>query len=164
MTNAEHNQKKFQTFEDLETYQAARAFRVKMYGFARRLPDFEKFGLCSQMRRAAVSLINNIAEGDGRFHYPDQAKFGLQARGSLQELIDDLNVCSDENYVATEEINNLKQQAWRVLSLINGYLRYLRNQQTGKFSNLREPSPPYTTSNDDPLAGPDLDSPDDFRV
>lgn len=164
MINVERNQKEFQTFEDLETYQVARAFRVKMYAVARRLPDFEKFGLCSQMRRAAVSLTNNIAEGHGRFHYADQAKFGLQARGSLQELIDDLNICNDENFLPADEINNLKQQAWRVLSLINGYLRYLRNQQSGKFSNLRESSPPYTTSNDDPLAGLDLDSPDDTIV
>ena len=54
------------------------------------------------MRRAAVSLTNNIAEGHGRFHFLDQIKFMLQARGSLEELIDDLNVCEDEQYLAAD--------------------------------------------------------------
>jgi four helix bundle protein len=67
-----------------------------MYGVARKLPESEKFGMVSQVRRAAVSLPNNIAEGHGRFHYLDQIKFMLQARGSLEELLDDLNVCEDE--------------------------------------------------------------------
>src|SRR5437879_2259452 len=92
-------EKSFRTFEDLEVYQVARAFRMSMYGVARRLPDFEKFGLASQIRRAAVSLTNNIAEGHGRYHYLEQIKFTLQARGSLEELIDDLNICDDESYL-----------------------------------------------------------------
>ena len=92
--------KQYQTFEDLEAYKAAREFRKAMYGVSRRLPGFEKFELASQIRRAAVSLTNNIAEGHGRFHYLDQIKFMLQARGSLQELIDDLNVCEDEELPA----------------------------------------------------------------
>lgn len=120
---------RFQTFEDLETYQVAREFRKAMYGVARRLPDFEKFGLVSQIRRAALSLTNNISEGHGRYHYPDQIKFLLQARGSLEELIDDLNVCLDEKYLPPAEIETLKQQGWRTLNIINGYGRYLRQKK-----------------------------------
>src|SRR6267142_3663985 len=102
---------RFQTFEDLECYKAAREFRKKMYAVNRRLPDFEKFELASQIRRASVSLTNNISEGHGRFHFLDQIKFMLQARGSLQELIDDLNVCEDEEYLTNAEIEALKQEA-----------------------------------------------------
>jgi four helix bundle protein len=119
---------KFQTFEDLEVYKAARAFRKEMYAVNRRLPDFEKYELGSQIRRAAVSLTNNMAEGHGRFHYPDQIRFFLHSRGSLEELIDDLNVCLDENYLASAEVEGLKEQAFGVLALLNGYLRYLRSQ------------------------------------
>src|SRR6266542_4179037 len=118
------------TFEDLEVYQLAREFRKSMYAVARRLPDIEKFGLASQMRRAAVSLTNNIAEGHGRYHYPDQIKFLLQARGSLEELIDDLNVCLDENYLPAAEIETLKSLGWRTLNVINGYGRFLRQKKT----------------------------------
>src|SRR2546427_2897318 len=88
--------KTFRTFEDLESYQVAREFRKAMYGVGRRLPCIEKFGLASQIRRAALSLTNNIAEGHGRYHYLEQIRFTLQSRGSLQELIEDLNACADE--------------------------------------------------------------------
>ena len=71
----EGNDEHFRTFEDLEVYKAARDFRNAMYDVTRRLPDFEKYELASQIRRAAVSLTNNIAEGHGRFHY--STKSGL---------------------------------------------------------------------------------------
>ena len=129
------------TFEDLEVYQRAREFRKAMYRLARELPDFEKFGLASQVRRAAVSLTNNIAEGHGRFHFPDQIKFTLQARGSLEELIDDLNVCDDEQYLVTDQIVLLKGQGWRVRQLIDGYIRYLRSQANSAKTSVREESP-----------------------
>src|SRR6266516_6371217 len=115
----------FQTFEDLEVYKVARQFRKVMYAVTRRLPDFEKYDLGSQIRRASVSLTNNIAEGHGRYHFADQVRFFLGSRGSLQELVDDLNVCADENYLGAEKIETLKGEAWRVLGLINGYLRSL---------------------------------------
>jgi four helix bundle protein len=120
--------RKFQTFEDLDVYQSAREFRKAMYAVTRRLPDFEKYDLGSQIRRAGVSLTNNIAEGHGRFHYPDQIRFFLHSRGSLQELVDDLNVCLDENYLPGNETAELKKQALGVLTLINGYLRHLRSR------------------------------------
>jgi hypothetical protein len=68
----------FRTFEDLEVYKSSREFRKAMYGVAKRLPDIEKFGLAGQIRRAAVSLTNNIAEGHGRFHFLDQIRFNLK--------------------------------------------------------------------------------------
>ncbi len=120
----------FKTFEDLEAYKAAREFRKEMYKkVTRGLPSFEKFELASQIRRAAVSLTNNISEGHGRFHFPDQIRFMLQARGSLQELLNDLNVCSDENYLTSLEVTRLKGQGFSVLRLLNGYLRWLRDQK-----------------------------------
>jgi len=119
---------KFQTFEDLEVYKSARELRKAMYAVSRSLPDFEKYELGRQIRRAAVSLTNNMAEGHGRFHYPDQIRFFLHSRGSLEELVDDLNVCLDENYLCGEETEKLKERARGVLILINGYLRHLRSR------------------------------------
>jgi four helix bundle protein len=139
----------FRTFEDLEVYQAAREFRQAMYAVTRRLPDFEKFGLASQIRRAAVSLTNDIAEGHGRYHYLEQIKFSLQARGSLEELIDDLNICDDEHYLPPIEGTSRKEQGWRVYQLLNGYIRYLRDRKTGAGSELHESSPAYDLTDDD---------------
>lgn len=135
---ADGQRDKFRTFEDLEVYQLAREFRKRMYGVTRRLPDFEKFELASQIRRAAVSLTNNMAEGHGRYHFADQVRFFLGSRGSLQELVDDLNVCDDEKYLEGDKVGELKSEAWRVLGLINGYLHYLRDRKAEDRSSVRE--------------------------
>jgi four helix bundle protein len=111
-----------------------------MYRVTKRLPEIEKFGLANQMRRAAVSLTNNIAEGHGRYHYLDQIKFTLHSRGSLEELLDDLNVCEDEQYLVSEEIASLKEDGWRVRQLIDGYVRYLRQQNAASKSLVRDAS------------------------
>ena len=149
MKRTEAEAKHYQTFEDLEVYQVAREFRKAVYRVAKRLPEEEKFGLASQIRRAAVSLTNNIAEGHGRFHFLEQIKFILQARGSLEELLDDLNVCEDEAYLAAQESETLKQEGWRVHKLINGYIRFLRSRTTGDSSRVREGSSDYDLDEDD---------------
>src|SRR4051812_25695053 len=112
MKRTESEAKPYQTFEDLEVYRVAREFRKVMYRVAKTLPNEEKFGLSSQIRRAAVSLTNNIAEGHGRFHFLEQIKFILQARGSLEELLDDVNVCEDEEYLVRTEIHKLREDGW----------------------------------------------------
>ena len=150
--NAIPERKEFPTFEDLDVYQEAREFRKKMYAVTRRLPDFEKYDLGSQIRRAAVSLTNNIAEGHGRYHFADQVRFFLGSRGSLQELVDDLNVCEDEKYLPNDEVAELKKEAWHVLGLINGYLRYLRDRKADERSIVREGDDTLTVDDDDALA------------
>ncbi len=134
----EHQDTRFRTFDDLDVYKKAREFRKRMYAAARKLPDFEKYELGRQIRRASVSLTNNIAEGHGRYHYLDEIKFQLQSRGSLAELIDDLNVCQDEDYLSAVEIVELKEQAKEVQRLINGYIRFLRSRKSGVSPTVRE--------------------------
>ena len=150
MKRTENEVRRYQTFEDLEVYQVAREFRKAMYRVAKQLPEEEKFGLISQVRRAAVSLTNNIAEWHGRFHFLEQIKFMLQSRGSLEELMDDLNVCADEQYLANAEIEKLKQEAWRVHKLINGYIRFLRSR-VGDPSRVQE-SPSDNELSEDELS------------
>jgi four helix bundle protein len=140
MKRTENEAKRYQTFEDLEVYQVAREFRKMMYRVARLLPEDETFALASQIRRPAVSLTNNIAEGHGRFHFLEQIKFMLQARGSLEELLDNLNVCTDETYLSEDEIQKLKSEGWRVHKLINGYIRFLRGRAAGDSSRIAEAS------------------------
>ena len=138
MKGTENEAKPYQTFEDLDVYQVTREFRKAMYRVAKRLRQEEKFGLTSQIRRAAVSLTNNIAEGHGRFHFLEQIKFMLQSRGSLEESLDDLNVCEDEAYLPIQEIESLRQKGWRVHKLINGYVRFLRRRASGNSTHVRE--------------------------
>ena len=125
MTNLKETTK-YKTFEDLEIYKLAREFRKKIYSLAKKLPEYEKYNLAGQMRRAAVSLTNCIAEGHGRFHYQENIQFLRQSRGSLEEIIDDINVCIDESYADLDRLNKLKQEGYIVLKRLNGYIKYLR--------------------------------------
>jgi four helix bundle protein len=70
-------------FKDLEVWKAARDLRREFYILAKVLPDVEKYGLASQIRRAATSVTANIAEGFGRYGYQENAQSCRQARGSL---------------------------------------------------------------------------------
>src|ERR1019366_702433 len=84
--------------DDFELYRVSREFRKKTYRLVRLLPPEEKYALANQMRRAAVSVSNNIAEGHGRWHFLENIQFCRISRGSVDELIDDFNTCQDENY------------------------------------------------------------------
>ena len=120
---------RFKTFEDLEAYKAAREFRKKIYKLIKELHAEEKFNLAGQMRRAATSLTNNISEGHGRYHYQENIQFCRQSRGSLCELLDDLNICIDEGYFPRDFLDNLKSEGALVLKLLNGYIAYLRRRK-----------------------------------
>ena len=145
------SEKSFKTFEDLEVWRTAREFRGRVYALSKRLPDHEKYNLISQMRRAALSLTNNIAEGHGRFHYQENIQFLRQSRGSLEELIDDLTLCADEGYFAQEEIAEARQAASHVRILLNGYIRYLKEKKASNVNTLREPPAAYGEDDDDDL-------------
>jgi four helix bundle protein len=119
----------YKTFEDLELYKTAREFRKAIYNLIKSLPDEEKFNLVSQMRRAATSLTNNIAEGNGRYHYQESIQFCRQARGSLAELIDDINICIDQKYFPEKKMNELKQKAHEINKLLNGFIAYLKRSK-----------------------------------
>ena len=117
------------SFEDLEVYKSAREFRKKIFALVKKLPMDEKHNLMSQMRRAATSLTNNIAEGHGRYHYRENIQFCRQSRGSLSELMDDLNICMDENYFPEPYHNELKQHAYEINKQLNGYISYLKRRK-----------------------------------
>ncbi len=119
----------FNSFEDLEVYKAAREFRKKIYQLIKELPNEEKYNLAGQMRRAALSLTNNIGEGHGRFFYQENIQFCRISRGSLMELIDDLNVCIDEGYFPLAHMEELKAEGYTVNKMLNGYIAYLKKRK-----------------------------------
>ncbi len=116
--------------EDFELYKAARDFRRQIYELLPHLPSAEKYCLDQQLRRAAVSVTNNIAEGHGRWHYRENIQFCRMARGSLEEVIDDLTVFEDQHYGNTAVVSTLKEQAYQLIARINGYIGYLKKSQT----------------------------------
>lgn len=120
------------SFEDLEVYKSAREFRKKIFALIKKLPPDEKHNLMSQMRRAATSLTNNMAEGHGRYHYQENIPFLRQSRGSLEELIEDIIICLDENYAPEAELKALKAEAYHLVHRMNGYIAYLRNRKASE--------------------------------
>lgn len=120
--------------DDFELYRCARSYRKEVYRVVRQLPSEEKYCLGSQMRRAAISITNNIAESPGRWYYQENKRFCRIARGSVEETIDDLNVCLDENYGDSAQVQSLKSSAQELIARINGYLAYLERSKQGQDS------------------------------
>ena len=118
--------------DDFELYRLAREFRKKVYRAIKQLPAPERHCLDPQMRRAALSITNNIAEGHGRWHYRENIHFCGIARGSIDEILDDLNTCLDEGYGDPAFLEGLKDEAYILIRRVNGYMAYLRKTQQGK--------------------------------
>ena len=145
----EENVKIYRSFEELDVYKSAGELRKELYRLAKSLPDSEKFNLNLQIRRAVVSLTNNLADGHGRFHYPDNIRFVLISLGSLEELMDDLNVCEDEAHAASDRLTLLRAHCTSLLRQLNGYIRYLRDSKAGASLSLHEEAVPYQVDKSD---------------
>lgn len=117
-------------FEKLEVYRAAKKFRARVNKLVVLLPKDEEYRLKSQMRRVALSITNCLAEGHGRYSFKDRMHFCHESRGSLQEVVDDISECADLSYARNEHLEDLRNDAHRLLQLIDGYIRYLRKQHT----------------------------------
>jgi four helix bundle protein len=117
--------------DDFELYKVAREFRKRCYCLMKQLPPAEKYALANQMRRAALWVTNDIAEGHGRWHYQESIQFCRIARGSIDELIDDFNTCTDEGYGDQALANQLKIEAYELIRRINSYIAYLKRTKQG---------------------------------
>jgi four helix bundle protein len=117
--------------DDFDLYKCTREFRKRVYRLVRQLPPEEKYALANQMRRAAVSVSNNVAEGHGRWHYQENIQFCRVSRGSVDEWIDDFNVCQDEGYGDQTLVSHLKTEAYDLIRRINSYIAYLKRTKQG---------------------------------
>ena len=91
------------SFEGLEVWQIGKNIVMEIYQLTAYLPKEEAFVLTPQIRRAALSVPANIAEGFGRYHYLDKAKFYLNARGSLYELKSHLFIAQELGYFSQSQ-------------------------------------------------------------
>jgi four helix bundle protein len=121
------------SFEDLQCWQACRALRI----FIRRkviplMPKEEIYRLADQLIRCSQSTTANIAEGYGRFHYLDNAKFCSNSRGSCWETLDHLITANDEGLISGELLAEGREIVNHAVKVTNGYISYL--QRTAKDS------------------------------
>lgn len=110
--------------KDLDAWKVARQLVTDVYVATRRLPDEERFGLTSQMRRAAVSIASNIAEGYGRGTRQEYIHYVRLARGSAAELETQVILCGDLEYPLDSP--TLHDNLARCRQLLNGLLRALQ--------------------------------------
>jgi four helix bundle protein len=105
-----------QSFKDLLIWQKSHALVLDVYKLTRRLPREELFGLTSQMRRAAVSVPANIAEGFKRRGKPDKARHMNIAQGSLEELQYYFVLCADLSYLPADPVKDRANEVGRMLT------------------------------------------------
>jgi four helix bundle protein len=116
------------TFEDLEAWQAARELTNEAYRLSRREPLSRDFGLCDQLRRAALSVMNNIAEGWESLHLAEKKQFNNWARRSCGEVRSMSYVLLDSEFINTEEQQALLKFCIRAGKLVSGLIRSLDNR------------------------------------
>ncbi len=116
-------------FTDLNAWREAHKLVLMIYGATKEFPRSESFGLVSQMRRSAVSITSNIAEGFSRRSYKDKGKFYVTAQGSLTELQNQLLVAKDVGYLAADEHEKIFSQTVVSHKLINGLIKSSRKYE-----------------------------------
>ncbi|MCY7311554.1 MAG: four helix bundle protein [Chitinophagaceae bacterium] len=116
-------------FETLALWKKVREFKNEVSKEARKLPPEEKFRLTDQLIRSSRSINALISEGHGRFTYPDQIHYCVQARGSLTETINHLIDSLDEGYISQEKLNQFRLKRKEIERLLNGYLIFLRKKR-----------------------------------
>jgi four helix bundle protein len=109
------------SFTDLEVWKKAGILRNNIFNLVKSFPFEEKNRLTDQI---ICSIRNNISEGHGRFHYADNAKFLINARGSAAETIDHLFIALDNKYTDQNVFESFKQDCEECMKMINGYISY----------------------------------------
>ena len=114
-------------FEDIVAWQKAHQFVVMVYRSTKSFPDFEKFGLCSQFQRAAVSIAANIAEGYKKLSKADKLRFYNIAQGSLEECRYYCILAKDLGYIDESTFQQLVQAILETSYLLNSYVKGVVN-------------------------------------
>ena len=117
---------KIQYFTDLDAWKEGHKLVLAIYEITKNFPKNETFGLVSQMRRCAVSITSNIAEGFSRQSYKEKIQFYSIAQGSVTELQNQLLIVKDVRYLSDEKFNEISPQTIKVHKIVNGLIKKSR--------------------------------------
>lgn len=107
------------SFEKLDVWKKSKDFTVNIYQVTANFPSAEKFGLVSQLRRAAVSVSSNIAEGSSRTSNKDQARFYIMAYSSAVEILNQLIISKDLEFLSEGNYKELRSDIEDITAMIN---------------------------------------------
>ncbi|MDP2336285.1 MAG: four helix bundle protein [Bacteroidota bacterium] len=114
------------TFREIKVWQKAMDFVTKMYRSTKKFPQDELFGLTSQMRRCAVSIPSNIAEGFGRRSSNDFKRFLQISMGSLFELETQLEIAKNLEYMDESQFNNLYNDLREIEIMLSSFINSIK--------------------------------------
>jgi four helix bundle protein len=121
------------TFEDLEAWKAGRELRIFVFRQINPiLLQKKEFDLADQIKRASRSVTHNIAEGHGRYHFLDNYRLCSLARGSLNEVLDQLITCSDDSLIEEAIYLEGRRHFDTTLRILNGYMSWLQRSAKAK--------------------------------
>ena len=114
---------KIKSFTDLDAWKEGHKIVLEIYKITKQFPKEELFGLTNQIRRAAVSITSNIAEGFSRNSYKEKLQFYSISLGSLTEIQNQLLVAKDIGYITKEEFDVIAGQTVTVNKITNGLIK-----------------------------------------
>ena len=117
---------KYFRFERLEVWQLARKFADEIYKITRKFPKDELFGIVSQLRRAGISILLNIAEGSDRKSDIEFRRFLRISLTSLEEVISALYISLDQKFIKQDEFNKLYDKGSELAAKLNALIRSLK--------------------------------------
>ena len=115
------------SFKDIKAWQFAHQFVIDVYKHTREFPETERFGLCSQFQRAAVSIAANIAEGYKKLSKPDKLRFFNISQGSLEECRYYCILSRDLGYIDETAYQQLVQTILDTSYMLNAYIKGVVN-------------------------------------
>ncbi len=120
-------EKKIQSFTDLNAWKESHKFVLLVYRKTASFPKEEVFGITNQIRRAAVSIVSNIAEGFGRQSYKEKVQFYSIAQGSNLEIQSQMLVARDLGFLKEKDFQEIADQSIAVGKLLSGLIRATKN-------------------------------------
>jgi four helix bundle protein len=100
-----------------------------VYSLTTQFPSEEKYGIVQQIRRAAISVASNLSEGTGRYSAKDQGHFYSMAYSSLMELLNQLIISNDLNYLTAKDYENIRSLIEPLSAIITGLRKHTLNKQ-----------------------------------
>jgi len=117
-------------YKKLDAYKVAKEFTVYVYSLVKKYPSYEQYALCDQLRRAAISIPSNIAEGMGRTAIKERIHFLEISYASMMEVLCQLDISQSIGYISEQELALAESQADHLSRIMSG----LRNNLIGKMS------------------------------
>ena len=116
-------------YKKVEAYKKAKSFIIYVYSLVRKFPAYEQYAICDQIRRSAVSIPSNIAEGLGRMSIKERIHFLEIAYGSLTEVTCQLDIAQSLGYITDEELKTAEDMSIEVGRIMSGLRKSLINKQ-----------------------------------